>query len=137
VWDGDSWQNVGQIKGEKGEKGDTPYVHIKYANESNEGYYVESLGVTLQFTESSGEVPGNYIGTYVNYIENDEGNISLYKWSKFKGEDGWGYEYIYKLDNTTPSKPSSENKDDYVAEGWSDDPLTPTASKKYCYVCVR
>lgn len=134
VWDGDSWQNVGQIKGEKG---DTPYVHIKYANESNEGYYIESLGVTLQFTESSGEVPGNYIGTYVNYIENDDGDISLYKWSKFKGEDGWGYEYIYKLDNTTPSKPSSENKDDYVAEGWSDEPLTPTESNRYCYVCVR
>lgn len=54
------------------------------------------------------------------------------------GADGTDIEFIY-LRNTgdTPSKPASENKDDYVPSGWTDSPSGITASYQYEWVCVR
>lgn len=54
------------------------------------------------------------------------------------GADGTDIEFIY-LRNTgdTPSKPASENKDDYVPSGWTDSPSGITATYKYEWVCVR
>lgn len=54
------------------------------------------------------------------------------------GADGTDIEFIY-LRNTgdTPSKPSSENKDDYVPSGWTDSPSGITATYQYEWVCVR
>ncbi len=54
------------------------------------------------------------------------------------GADGTDIEFIY-LRNTgdTPSKPVSENKDDYVPSGWTDSPSGITATYKYEWVCVR
>lgn len=54
------------------------------------------------------------------------------------GADGTDIEYIY-LRNTgdTPSKPASENKDDYVPSGWTDSPSGITATYQYEWVCVR
>lgn len=55
-----------------------------------------------------------------------------------KGADGTDIEFIY-LRNTgdTPSKPASENKDDYVPSGWTDSPSGITATYQYEWVCVR
>lgn len=150
VWDGsDSWENVGKIKGEKGDDGATPYFHIKYASKANitDSYIftttIEGNPIKLTPTEGDGDTPGSYIGILANYLKDDiiEGEVEYtdYTWTKWKGEDGWGYEYIYKLDNTTPNKPNSDNKDDYVPkdEGWEDNPQTPNETNKYCYVSVR
>lgn len=54
------------------------------------------------------------------------------------GADGTDIEFIY-LRNTgdTPSKPASENKDDYVLSGWTDSPSGITATYQYEWVCVR
>ena len=54
------------------------------------------------------------------------------------GADGTDIEFIY-LRNTgdTPSKPASENKDDYVPSGWTDIPSGITATYQYEWVCVR
>lgn len=54
------------------------------------------------------------------------------------GADGTDIEFIY-LRNTgdTPSKPASENKDDYVPSGWKDSPSGITATYQYEWVCVR
>lgn len=54
------------------------------------------------------------------------------------GADGTDIEFIY-LRNTgdTPSKPASEDKDDYVPSGWTDSPSGITATCQYEWVCVR
>lgn len=54
------------------------------------------------------------------------------------GADGTDIEFIY-LRNTgdTPSKPASENKDDYVPSGWTDSPSGITSTYQYEWVCVR
>lgn len=62
--------------GEKGEDGRTSYLHIKYSNDGQ------------TFTPNNGEDLGLYIGTYVDFKENDSTNFSDYKWKKFVGEDG-------------------------------------------------
>ena len=74
VWDGDEFLNVGKIKGEDGL---TAYVHIKYSNDS---------GAT--FTPNNGEEIGDYMGIYADNIETDSTDVSKYKWSKIKGEEG-------------------------------------------------
>lgn len=54
------------------------------------------------------------------------------------GADGTDIEFIY-LRNTgeAPSKPASEDKDDYVPSGWTDSPSGITATYQYEWVCVR
>lgn len=131
VWDGDSWENVGQIKGDRGEGGQTPYVHIKYSNDGG-----------LHFTGNGGEDPGDYIGLYWDYVAEDSDNVSSYTWKYWKGEDGFGYEYIFKLTSTStaPNLPaSSPNEDDYVptADGWTDDPGGVTVALPFCWVAWR
>ena len=65
------------IKYKNGEDGNTPYIHIKYSNDG---------GVT--FTENNGETPGEYMGVYADFTEADSLDLSKYKWSKIKGEQG-------------------------------------------------
>ena len=87
VWTGAEWKNVGAIKGEKG---DTAYVHIKYANETSSGTQVEVNGamVTLSFTSKEGEDTGDWFGVYSDHTPADSMNISDYKWKKVRGEKG-------------------------------------------------
>lgn len=131
VWDGDSWENCGRIQGPPGADGDTPYIHIKYSNDGG-----------AHFTANDGEDPGDYIGLYWDYTAEDSANVSSYTWKYWKGEDGFGYEYIFKLTttNTAPNLPStSPNTDDYVptSEGWTDDPGGVSAEYPYCWVAWR
>lgn len=143
VWDGDSLVNVGPIQGPQGEPGKTYYLHIKYSNDGGNN-----------FTSNNGEDPGDYIGTYVNEYSSstaeDTMDPSKYKWQKWTGEDGFGYEYIFILTETdeAPSVPTdftgdtnSANKsyqdDDYVPDGWTDDPQSPYKAMPYCWVAYR
>ena len=130
VWDGDSWVNCGTVQGPAGQNGQTPYIHIKYSNDGGK-----------TFTASNGETPGNYIGLYWDYTAADAANVDSYKpWKKWKGDDGFGYEYIFALtaDNTAPAVPSTTSQtDDYIPSGWADNPGDVSEEKPYCWVCYR
>lgn len=136
VWDGDSWVNAGQFKGDKGDSGAdgldgvNAYVHIKYA---------KSL-TTNDWSDNNGETPDKYIGIYCDSLPTDSMTWSKYSWSKWKGDDGFGYEYIYKRTTTrsAPSTPTTTSQsDDYVPSGWTDDPSGVNATYKYEWLCYR
>lgn len=136
VWDGDSWVNAGQFKGDKGDSGAdgldgvNAYVHIKYA---------KSLK-TNDWSDNNGETPDKYIGIYCDSLPTDSMTWSKYSWSKWKGDDGFGYEYIYKRTTTSsaPSTPTTTSQsDDYVPSGWTDDPSGVNATYKYEWLCYR
>lgn len=74
------------IQGEKGEQGvpgkdgtngKTSYFHIKYSA-------VETPTSASQMTET----PNTYIGTYVDFEEQDSADPSKYTWSRFEGIQG-------------------------------------------------
>lgn len=136
VWDGDSWVNAGQFKGDKGDSGAdgldgvNAYVHIKYA---------KSL-TTNDWSDNNGETPDKYIGIYCDSLPTDSMTWSKYSWSKWKGDDGFGYEYIYKRTTTSsaPSTPTTTSQsDDYVPSGWTDDPSGVNATYKYEWLSYR
>lgn len=63
-------------------------------------------------------------------------------WSNWgeKGMDGDGCEYIYKQTSTfvSPDRPLDMSQtDDYVPEGWTDDPQGVSESLPYEWVCTR
>lgn len=62
------------IQGEKGEDGRTSYFHIKYSANSNGNPMTE--------------VPSTYIGTYVDFTEQDSNDYTKYTWSRFEGAQG-------------------------------------------------
>lgn len=64
------------IPGINGEDGKTSYLHIKYSNDGQ------------TFTDNNGETPGEWIGQYTDFEQNDSNVFSDYKWSKIKGEQG-------------------------------------------------
>ena len=71
----------------------------------------------------------------------------------FKGQDGYGYEYIFKTTNT-PTPPHIPNKNsawhtianiepgrtqnpDSNDAGWYDEPMEPVENSKYVWMCWR
>lgn len=80
-----TWYRFQGLQGEKGEKGipgkdgdgRTSYLHIKYSNDGGK-----------TFTSNNGETPGNYIGTYTDFVADDSMTVSKYTWAKIKGETG-------------------------------------------------
>ena len=137
VWDGDSLEYVGQFQGEPGPAGVTYFLHIKYSNDG---------GRTLT-QPGDGETPGSWIGMYYDAEPTDSLDPNKYKpWKKWQGEDGFGYEYIYKLSATSvvpvptdrsPHDGKTWNDHDYVPSGWMDDPDDPNKDYPYCMVCYR
>ena len=129
------------------------YVHIKYADRlwpidsDKKGADDYWIGFTRANDEIPGETPGDYIGIYSDNNENGSMNPDDYKWSKWVGQDGWGYEYIYKgtNNNSAPDVPLSEGivngkypqDNDYVPSDWSDDPVNISETMKYCWMCYR
>lgn len=73
-------QGTQGIPGTNGTNGKTSYLHIKYSNDGG-----------ASFTANSGEMPGKYIGQYVDFVQNDSTNPSDYKWSLTQGADGRVY----------------------------------------------
>lgn len=109
-------------KGEKGtpglpgEDGRTPYFHIKYSDDGG-----------MSFTASNGEEPGDYIGQYTDYMENDSGNPTDYTWSRIKGASGSSgsdasageyYEYRYAKNGSTSTPPALDTNSSNPT-GWS------------------
>lgn len=129
VFDGDDFYNCGRIQGPPGE---SAYVHIKYAD------YLDSYGNGV-FTSNNGETPGKYIGIRVDYIRDDSTDPSDYTWSKFNGNDGFGYEYIFQLSDefSAPDVPTEKTASNVVPYGWTDDPSGVTSEHKYEWACYR
>lgn len=65
------------IPGETGADGKTSYFHIKYSA-------VENPTSSSDMTET----PSKYIGTYVDFTEEDSTDPSKYTWSRFEGQKG-------------------------------------------------
>ena len=62
------------IQGEKGSDGKTSYFHIKYSDNPDGNPMTE--------------VPSTYIGTYVDFTEQDSSDYTKYTWSRFEGAQG-------------------------------------------------
>lgn len=73
-------QGTQGIPGTNGTNGKTSYLHIKYSNDGG-----------ASFTANSGEMPGKYIGQYVDFVQNNSTNPSDYTWSLTQGADGRVY----------------------------------------------
>ena len=133
VVNAESWTDVGQIKGDTGETGQdgkNAYVHIKYA---------KSLTAN-DWSENNGETPSAYIGIYTDNNPTDQLVWSLYTWKKWQGEDGFGYEYIYKRTTTAtaPDTPTETSQEDgFVPTDWTDDPTGVDSTNLYEWVCYR
>jgi len=141
LWDGDSWQDMGNIVGEDGK---TYKVLIKYAN--------GDAGSRTFVTSTSDIATAKWIGT-LTYIDGEENpddfgaNHSRWTWSLFKGQDGYGYEYIFVANNDktnppiVPTTSSTQDKTDGVVPStpvqWHDNPMEPTSSNKYVWMCWR
>ena len=114
------WRNGGEIKGEKG---DTYYKHIKFANTASAvteeisgvvvtKYYVtKKEDLTTKITPYDGELPGRYIGICYNVTKEDPDpieNRSYYDWTRYTGDDGLDYEMIYTRTKTNVPPPVPE-----------------------------
>ena len=74
--DGVPFRGEQGLPGKPGEDGRTTYLHIKYSNDGQ------------TFTNNNGEEPGDWLGQYTDYFEDDSTTFSDYTWKKIKGEDG-------------------------------------------------
>lgn len=130
--------------------GSANYIHIKYA-EVLDRYYTTSEGVTVYYPSKAGNTPNKYIGVLCDTNEeapDGESVWSGYTWSQFQGDDGYGYEYIYRtranstpynLDNSSDiviDKTKAE-KDDYVPENWTDNPSGVNSGTPYEFMFMR
>ena len=94
------WRDGGQIQGPAGIDGETAYLHIKFANTaryvSGNTYQVDNTEWLTTFEKShDGEAPGRFIGMYTDSNQMDSSEPSKYIWTKYTGDDGLNYEYIY------------------------------------------
>ena len=124
IWDGDEFINGGRLKGEPGE---SVYFHIKYSDDG------------LTFTSNNGETIGKFIGTRVDSNPIDSMVFSDYTWSQFRGNDGFGYEYIFQRSKTfeAPDVPTENTDTDIAPYGWTDDPTGVDMEYKYEWCCYR
>lgn len=131
--DGEKWIDCGQFKGDTGAtgaSGKSAYLHVKYANSLNEN----------DWSENDGETPSTYIGIYTDDNPADQLVWSLYQWKKWTGEDGLGYEYIYKrtTTDTAPETPTQTSQQDgFVPTGWTDSPTGVDNNNRYEWIAYR
>lgn len=121
-----TWSRFQGIQGEKGTQGipgingvngRTSYLHIKYSNDGGK-----------TFTGNSGEDSGTYIGTYVDYTQNDPTNVSAYSWAKIKGETGASGKGVK---STAVTYQASSSGTTIPTGVWSATPPATSADKPY------
>lgn len=135
VWDGDSWQDAGQIQGPSGT---SMYLWVKYC--------------TIDPTNSTNnnivllDTPSKYIGICTTTDSTAPTNKNSYTWTKWQGDDGWGYQYIYKLSKTNSTEDSENGRpklptgkptgmDEGLPSDWSDNPRNVSEEFPYCWMC--
>lgn len=160
VWDGDSFENVGQIQGPEGIAG-TPgtnaYFYMAFSNEDS--VLDRTVNTPIDLTLKTGKYVG-YLSSTIALSEDTQSQSTTYNWSPWNGQDGWGYEQIFLLtkkengidwDNGPAVPTDSTAEKDYrpaidsiytdIAKGkdgrWSDVPLTPTEDYPFCWIVTR
>lgn len=137
VYDGDgsdfadAWNNVGKIQGEPGQ---SMYLYVRYSNDK---------GVTML---SEGQV-GKYIGLKISNVEltaEEKDNPATYNpWTQWTGDDGWGWEQVFKAttENIAPTISSvdstNSSESDLIKKGWSDKPISVSETNKYIWYLFR
>ena len=82
-----TWIDLGVIEGA------ATYVHIKFSNDGGETFTEASEDNP---TAQPGDTPGDYIGFLTDNKQEATLDVNLYKpWVPFKGNDGFGYYFIY------------------------------------------
>ncbi len=132
------------IPGTNGADGVTYYLHIAYADDA----YGNGFN-TADATDKT------YIGTYTDTnIDDASAGSSLWKWAKIKGADGTdgqhgadgadgvdgkSIEFIFtrQASDVAPSTPLSEDTDDFVPDGWTDDQQGVNSMLQYEFVSKR
>ena len=147
------WIPLGQFKGEDGAN-----VHIAWADDITitNGVVTAAPGFTIG-VGSNGDGK-SWMGVCIDKNAADPTTFASYTWRYVKGvrgEDAADREWIYKLTNssTPPSIPSPQNgdmgtvngvataysntQDDWVPDGWSDNPQSVDPNNKFEYACYR
>lgn len=89
-----------------GTNGKTSYLHIKYSDDGS------------TFTSNNGETPGNYIGQYVDFTQEDSMVFSKYTWALIKGTESDPIFSASVAANITESNISAwNNKQDSLVSG--------------------
>lgn len=135
-----------KIQGEKGIDGVNGYTWIVYADK-----LPETSDDIYQYPTEKTE----YIGIAPNKNTEDESeNPAVYKWSKFKGDqgiqgekgkdgnDGKSYEYIYRRTKDENDVPNinglpSEQVDEYTPSGWEDNAQGVSSEYRAEWCCTR
>ena len=143
------WLNVGEIQGPAGV---SAHLYVRCSN--TEGDKKELLDE-------------NKTGKYIGYLVSSEiltsaqlqeqSNLGNFTWTKWSGQDGWGYEQIYILSDSTYAYDKGPDVDDLESSAtpdyrptisdtehckgvdgkWSDTPMVPTAEYPYCWEAIR
>lgn len=90
------------IPGTAGANGKTSYFHIKYS----------SVAKPTTFSQMT-ETPSAYIGTYVDFVQEDSTDPARYTWSQFKGSQG------VKGDQGIAGKNGADGKTSYLHIGYA------------------
>lgn len=106
------------IPGADGQDGKTSYFHVKYSD-------VPNPTVSSQMTET----PSKYIGTYVDYTQQDSNNPKDYTWAQFKGDPG---------DTGIPGTNGQDGRTSYLhiayansSDGYTDFSTSNSTGKQY------
>lgn len=92
------------VPGKPGSDGSPSYLHVKWSDDD---------GAT--FTADGGEVPGAFMGTYVDAVEADSSETSDYAWVKVKGDNGKQlYTWIKYADTPTSGMSDSPTNKKYI-----------------------
>lgn len=150
IFDGDSFTGGLAITGE------ASYLHIKYAE--NVTFNGENCGVdwtdpTNEYAEGENPNGAKFIGMYVDNQIDDSSDGCMYTWTKFKGDDGFGKEFIFTRTNDinkkpkVPKKGASDNLIDKTKAEWSgkdengviwtDEPSGVDGAHMYEWMCTR
>ena len=89
------------VPGNPGKDGKSTYFHVKYSDVPNPISY-----------EQMKETPSKYIGTYVDYSEDDSVDPSDYDWTQFMGDNGT---------NGLPGRNGNDGKTYYLHIKYSND----------------
>lgn len=128
------WLNVGKIQGPAGV---SSYLYVKHSNDDGSPKTFLAEGLT-----------GKYIGFYTSSTPMTNSELEAvsdkFAWTKWTGQDGFGWEQIYKLTDDSYSYDLGPKLSDVaktsigqVPEEWSDTPLIPTKENPYCWEARR